>query len=560
MPPSELVCAPRLSGVRPYAVPALGPPLDLDLRGNEGALPSADLLAGLDDPELLRRYPDARPLEAKLAERLGVAPEQVIVTAGGDEALDRVCRAVLSEGSEAVLPVPGFEMTSRYIRLSGGTTVEVSWPGAAFPLEEAMEAIGPATRLVVVTSPNNPTGAVIREAELRQLAEQAPAALVLVDLAYAEFADEDLTAAALELPNAVVVRSLSKAWGLAGLRIGYAVGPAELIGWLRAAGGPYPVSSLSLEVARRVLDQGSTADFSAYVRTEREALEAVLREGGARVVPSQANFVFARLERLDWFVAGMAGLGVGVRAFPGRAGLEDAVRIACPGDEARIGRLVEGVRKVLAPEALLLDVDGVVVDVRESYRAAIVGTAESFGVEVTAADIARVKAAGNANNDWRVTQRLLAEAGVEVELDEVTSRFEALYQGGLWRRERLIEPAEVLRELAARLPLAAVTGRPRRDAERLVAEQGLEGVFTTMVCMEDAPAKPSPEPVRLALERLAVGRAWMVGDTPDDIRAARAAGVVPWGCVAPGEDAGDALVAAGAGRVLPKLSALLEVL
>lgn len=219
-------------------------------------------------------------------------------------------------------------------------------------------------------------------------------------------------------------------------------------------------------------------------------------------------------------------------------------------------------------KAVLFDMDGVLADVSRSYRRAILETAESFGISVTAADVARAKAAGHASCDWRLTRGLLAERGVDVPLKEVTERFEALYQGvgerdGLWRTETLLPQRGLLERLAARTRLAVVTARPRPDAERFLATQGIDDLVRVLVTREDAPAKPDPGPLQFALERLGAGRAWMVGDTPDDCRAARAANVLPLGIVPPGGDAtavAPTLIAAGAGRVLPSVAALLQTL
>ena len=159
----------------------------------------------------------------------------------------------------------------------------------------------------------------------------------------------------------------------------------------------------------------------------------------------------------------------------------------------------------------------------------------------------------DANNDWIVTWRLVQAAGVEVSLAAVTRAFEDAYQGtasepGLWTQEPLLASEALLDALAGRVRLAVVTGRPRRDAARLLDAAGWAGRFETVVCMEDGPAKPDPAPVRLALSRLGAARAWMVGDTPDDVRAARAAGVVPLGVLAPGDTDPEPLSRAGAAR------------
>jgi len=567
---ATVALSPRAEALVAYKVPRHPAPIDLFLDGNEGLTPPPALLGWLADAgvDVARRYPSPGALEARLAALHGVDPARVMVAAGGDDAIDRLCRAALAEGRSLVLPVPTFEMIARYARLAGADVVEVPWGDGAYPAAEVARRVDGRTGLVALVSPNNPTGQVASVDDLHTVA--ATGALVLVDLAYVEFGDDALFKAALALPNAVVIRTLSKAWGLAGLRVGYAVGDARLIGAMRAVGAPYAVSGPSLYLAGRWLDEGgpAVAGFVDEVRRERGELSALMGRLGARAAPSQANFVFARTPRAPWVRDALAGLGVGVRAFPGKAGLEDALRVTVPGVPAQFERLCGGLRAALAPAALLFDLDGVLADVSGSYRRCILDTARSFGVEATPADISAIKRAGDANNDWVVTHRLLAARGVATPFDEVKERFEALYHGeggrpGLHEVERLVGDPAALGRLAARMPLALVTGRPRRDAERFVERFGLGRFFRAAVTMEDAPLKPDPAPVRLALSRLGVAAAWMIGDTADDVRAARGAGVVPLGVVAPGEvfdEAAPSLLAAGAARVFSLWSELEALL
>ncbi len=555
--------SPAISGLVPYSVPRHPAPLDLLLDGIGGLPSPPDIfsrLADADPDTLVRAYPDARALTARLAAELGVSVDRVIVTAGGDDALDRACRAYLTPGRSIVLPVPTFEMIPRYARWAGAEVREVPWPGGDWPIEAVLAAVTPDTAVVAVVSPNNPTGQVATAAMLRRLSAALPDVLLMVDLAYVEFADEDLTPVVAELPNAVAFRTLSKAWGLAGLRVGYAMGPAEAIAALRVAGNPYSVSGPSLHLAASRLDQdqAASAAFIAQVRADRDALTEAMRGLGLDAQRSQANFVFARSPRSAWLRDGLAGLGIGVRGWPGHPALGDAVRINVPGEAAATTRLHAGLRAVLAPEALLFDVDGVLVDVSGSYREAIRQTAAAYGVTVTGEEIAAAKARGNANNDWVLTRALLAAHGVDVPLAEVTEQFERLYQGhggtpGLKLTERPRFTRAELERLRARLPLALVTGRPRRDAMELLEREGWMDLFSTAVCMGETAAKPDPAPVHAALTRLGVRAAWMIGDTVDDARAARAAGVVPLGMVAPGEDparTGPLLLAAGAARLV----------
>jgi histidinol-phosphate aminotransferase len=527
-------------------------------------------IAEADADALVRQYPERAALEATLAEHLGVDADQVIVTAGGDDALDRACRAFLAPGRSAIFPTPSFEMIARYIRWTHADLREVPWPGGDYPTAAVLAAADDTTTLISVVSPNNPTGAVATADDLQRLSDARPGALILLDHAYVEFADDDLTPLALTLPNVIVFRTLSKAWGLAGLRVGYAVGPAWMISALRAAGNPYSVSGPSLWLAQWRLEHGhsETLEFCAKVRSEREELERLLESHNVAVQPSQGNFAFARTGWSAWLRDALAGLGVSIRTWPHVAALADAVRITLPGDDEAFEALVRGIDAALAPEAVIFDMDGVLVDTARSYRAAISDTAATFGVEITADDIRAAKAEGHANNDWVLTRRLIERAGVHVTLAEVTERFERLYQGydgvsGLKATERALITREWLEGLRQRYRLGIVTGRPRKDALDFLHREGLTDCFDAIVCMEDGPLKPDPAPVITCKALLAVTRAWMIGDTVDDVTAARDAGVVPLGVVAPDdslERLSPELLAAGAARVLARTTDLAELL
>jgi len=539
---------------------------------NEGVAPKVGLLDDKEslDGETIRSYPDKTSLEGALARRFSVAPEQVVVTGGVDDALDRACRSVLGSGREIVIPYPTFEMIERYARQTGAGVIRVPWPSGAFPTHAVCAAISELTAAVAVVTPNNPTGAVAKASDLRALAKAAPQALIIVDLAYAEFADQDLMPTVLELPNAVALKTLSKAWGLAGLRVGYAIGDQRIINWLRTAGGPYPVSGPSLKLAARRLAEGATevAENVNKVRDERQQLLSQLEALGAWPLPSQANFVCARFSEAGWVFDGLLALGIAVRAFPHQPELKTSLRITCPGNEEAFQRLVSGLQTVLAPQALIFDMDGVLADVSGSYRQAILKTAAFFGIHLRADEIAAAKAGGRANNDWQLTHRLITDNGADVELCEVISYFESLYQGwdgneGLKACERLIPSRELLHRLASKIPLAVVTGRPRADTERFLSVHGIDDLFTVLVCMEDTSPKPDAAPVLLAMEQLFVQRVWMVGDTPDDMEAARAGGQLPIGIVAPEDNRpplAAALLEAGAARVLKTLDQLEELL
>lgn len=565
--------SPHVAGLVPYHVPRHPAPLDLHLDGIGGLPLPPDLfdrLGGADPEAWVRQYPSADGVRDRLAARLGVDASRVIVTAGGDDALDRLCRGYLAPGRSIVVPEPTFEMIPRYARWAGATLRSIAWPGGDWPLDAVLAACDETTAIIAVVSPNNPTGQTITEAQLRALSAARPQTLLMVDLAYIEFADVDLSATVASLPNAVGFRTLSKAWGLAGLRVGYAFGPPAVIATLRAAGNPYTVSGPSLFLAADRLEHAQEASgaFCARVRAQRDALTASLVTLGLDAQRSQANYVFARTPHALWLRDACAGLGIGIRAWPGHASLGDAVRINVPGDDVVLRRVERTLRTALRPQAILFDMDGVLADVSRSYRAAIVETAAAFGVTVTPEQIRSAKAAGDANNDWVLTQRLIAAQGVDVDLMSVTAAFEDRYQGstdrpGLKSTERLLLSSETLATLASRYKLAVVTGRPRRDAFDFLERNSLTQHFAAIVCMEDGPCKPDPFPVAEAMRRLGTSHAWMIGDTVDDVRAARRAEALPIGVVPPGESVdttGPTLLHAGAAVVLPATTDLLALL
>lgn len=585
MDDSSLSPNPALGHTKPYSVKsALNKP-DVRLSGNEGQAPSAALMARLASlgADTLREYPNAQGLEGHIARAHGVSAQRVIVTSGADDALYRICQAMLGSQRAMFITTPTFEMIPRYARLTGAQVHTHLWEDGAYPIDALRHHLDahPTTHLVAVVSPNNPTGATIDAQTLRAIHHATPEhALILLDHAYVEFAQDDLTALALELGRVVVTRTFSKAWGLAGLRVGYAVGPARVIEWLRAAGNPYAVSGPSLAIVGELFEhqEASRDGMRAFVdraRSYRDAIAIELEQWGAEVTRSEGNFVFAKTPMAAWVSDVFSGLGMSIRTFPDKPNLEDALRISCPTNDAVMAR-VNGALATLRPDVILFDMDGVLVDVSGSYREAIIQTAAHFGVVVTGEDIAQAKAQGDANNDWVLTQRLMAHAGQAQTLDDVTAVFERLYQGtqtqlGLKDTETTLIARSELEALAKRARLGVVTGRPRSDAHDFLTREGWEDLFEVVVCMEDGPAKPDPFPVVHAMVAMGASTAWMIGDTPDDIRAARAATrahdalhVLPLGVLAPQESSEEAvresLLRAGAGRVFNDLHTLSRFL
>ena len=337
------------------------PAIDLYLDANEGRPFPATLAAIVQDIAAgsVGRYPSFADLEAAIAQKWDIDPARVLVTAGGDESIARVCAARLASGSRAIVYEPAFEMFGAYARGRGADVLGLSWTDA-FPLVESLEQVqnNPAVALVCLASPSNPLGLVATRAEIMALADACAETGTgfLFDAAYGEFAGDDPSPELLARGDTYVTRTFSKAYGLAGLRMGYVISPdtAEA-GLLRSLCSPYPSSGLGAHAALTALaDTAGLQAAISRVKAERAALTATLEARGLSPSASEANFVFFRAGTvLDvcggaaGFAAAMAGRGIAVRSFANRSGLGDSIRISCPGDETAFKRVLAAIESIL---------------------------------------------------------------------------------------------------------------------------------------------------------------------------------------------------------------------
>ena len=258
------------------------------------------ITAGELDRLLLNRYPGrGDELRRGLSERWGVRPDQLILGNGSNEVLLGVFLVFGGHGRRTLLFQPTYSMHARLSVIAGGQAIN-EMVGLPYELRkdralEAMNRVRP--EVVVFTSPNNPTGNLIDEEVILAVAEAYPDALVLVDEAYADFAETTLVPQIERNPNVVVSKTFSKVRAAAGLRVGVLVVHPELAGYFNAAQLPYNMSALTLAVAARIArDEASVERRLALVASERERVYGALRAISAiEVFPSVANFVLFRL-------------------------------------------------------------------------------------------------------------------------------------------------------------------------------------------------------------------------------------------------------------------------
>ncbi len=309
----ERLVKPHIAALEPYqpgkpieeVVRELGIQDVIKLASNESPIgPSPRAIAALRDAlGGLHRYPDGASftLRRKLAARLGVDGEQLVFGAGADELLELLAKSFLGPGDEAVFAWPSFAMYPIVVRGMGATPVAVPLTGElVHDLPALAAAITPRTRILFVCNPNNPTGTSVGAEAFDRFAASLPPDLVLaVDEAYFDFARRpdfpDALAWVRRRPGTAVLRTFSKLYGLAGLRIGYGVADRELAGYLERARHPFNVNRLAEVAAVAALDDVDHVQRALALNGEGlDTLSRELAALGLPVWPSDANFVLTR--------------------------------------------------------------------------------------------------------------------------------------------------------------------------------------------------------------------------------------------------------------------------
>ncbi len=322
----------KMNGYQPGEQPALGEEV-IKLNTNENPYPPPpvvmEALRQACDPQILRRYPrpDAAPVRKAAAQVFALGPDQVVVGNGSDELLTMLMRAFASPGAVVAAPGPTYSLFETLVTIQGAEYQEIPWTDTGEIPVDHLLATEP--DLVFVVRPNAPTGHACSQESIAALCRRLDAPVVL-DEAYAHFADDDGLSLLAEHPNLIILRSFSKGLSLAGLRLGLGFARAEVAAELHKVRDSYNVDALAQAAATAALN--NREDFRPtweLVKAERRRLTEALRQRGFVVADSQANFVFARIPGKDggaWYQS-LKERGVLVRHFPDRPELADGFRI-----------------------------------------------------------------------------------------------------------------------------------------------------------------------------------------------------------------------------------------
>jgi len=342
----------RVQAMKEYH-PPLGNRDTLRLDFNENTVacsPKVQEVLGRISAGSLTRYPERTPVEAIVAAHLGLAPAEVALTNGVDEAIHVLFEAFLEEGDELLLPVPTYTMYEIYASATDARAVAVqAADDLQFPFERLLAAITPRTKIIAIANPNSPSGAAATRQQLIEIAQRALQAVVLVDEAYFHFFGETVVDLIGKIPNLMIARTFSKAYGLAGLRLGLLAGPVELMRWVKRVLSPYSVNSLALACLPPALEDTAYLDwYVGEVLAARGEFEAALDAAGVRRWPSSANFVLVEIgpQHVE-FTRLMSAEGVLVRDRSSDPGCDGCVRITI-GTSEQMRQAAIALKEVLA--------------------------------------------------------------------------------------------------------------------------------------------------------------------------------------------------------------------
>ncbi len=285
----------------PYSPPSDGRAGKLRLDFNEntvGASPRVvEAIARHLTADALTVYPEYRETKPALAAFFGVSQDEFILTNGTDEAIQVLVNTYVDDDGEVIILHPSYAMYKFYAEVAGAKVRELSYREGdlAFPLEELLAAVTPATRAILISNPNNPTGTGIGLEEIERILEGAPQAAVLIDEAYFEFSKVTALGLLARYENLFVSRTFSKVYGMAALRIGCLFSQRQNVAFLHKAQSPYSVNMLAAVAARAAVeDREYVAAFVEEVLAARERCYKGLERLGVSYFKSQANFVLFR--------------------------------------------------------------------------------------------------------------------------------------------------------------------------------------------------------------------------------------------------------------------------
>lgn len=484
-------------------------------------------------------YPFYGELSQKIADFYGFNIENIKVTNGADEAIQGIIQTYLEKDETLLTLDVSFEMPVIYAQIQSGKIRKVPFNEKwIFPIEEFINAIDDNVKIIYLASPNNPTGNLIEENDLKRIIEKAKDKVILIDETYANYSGTTYKEYTKQCDNIFIVRSFSKDFALAGMRLGCVISTKENIDNLKKVISPFSVNSLAMKAGIVALEDAQYFyNIQKEINVSKQELKNLFEKLGAKVYESYANFILVDFEKKAEFVYNkLKRANISVKLFKKGSKLENHLRITIP-TKAGVEKIKETLK--IKP-SLVFDMDGVLVDARNSYRVAIERTFEKFAnKKVSQEEIQAAKNLGGLNNDWDLTMYLLEKEGIKVEYKELVDAFQEIYWAngnGVINNETPLFERKIFEELSKEYNLSIFTGRLKAEAMFALEKFEATDLFYPILTTDDIPdgmGKPNPFGLNLTKEMTISSNYTYFGDTSDDILAAKAAGYKAIGVLPP---------------------------
>lgn len=516
--------------MKPYVPPLEGRRGKIRLDFNEDTEGFPWALPGMD-PNEISAYPEYTPFTEKLCRAFGVQKERLILTNGSGDALSLIAATFIEPGySTALTSYPTFPLIPHYLKIVGAKLIEVpSTPDFEFDTKVIETALSKKINVAVFASPDNPTGASLPAGRILEWCGKYPGTLFVVDQAYSEYAPESALPLENGIENLLITKTFSKAWGLAGLRLGIVVGDPRLIDYLRCVRAPYSVNSASLAAAARLLDCSKDVNAKAAKTMERkrELIDGVEKRG-FRVKKGTANFFLVMAGKdagnLSFFCREK---GILIRDQSSKTGLDGIVRVSV-GTDTENNALLECFDLYKRSRGVIFDLDDTLVDTSKSFDHVVSELVRKYSNKaLDRLELSKLRSEGGFNDDWDAVCEILSRRGVKIPLEKIEREGIELYLKIAPEQETLMIEKEFLERLALRYRLFVVTGRRRTEYEPVWSSR-LDGLFEKVFCRDDIPGippKPAPDILRAVIENEGLSGGYYIGNSVDDMRAAAGAGL-----------------------------------
>ena len=480
-------------------------------------------------------YPAYSNFIKKLSSYLGVENCQIILTNGGEEAINTIFNTYLEKNDQIIIPTPTFALFKIYADAIGLNVKQINYKktnkGFIFPLKNVLNAICKKTKLIVIVNPNNPTGTYIEQKNIIKIIKKARQnnSIVLIDEAYWQFCGKTSKELINIYDNIFVIQTFSKAFGLAGLRLGYIISDKYNIKNIAKAISPYSVNNLAVIAASAALDDIEFVNKSIkQVNKNKKILTNELKKLKIKTYCSSANFLIADFGFNCTRVFGqLKNKNILLRNVSAAPILKNCLRITI-GTQKQTKILIKELKKILNPQAIIFDMDGVLIDVSQSYHLAIKKTIEYFGKKISFRQIQKYKQMGGTNDDYDLLEKYLFNKGFKIEKTKIIDIFDKLFiKNNLIDNEKLLIGKNLLAKLKQKYKLAIFTGRPKKDVDCTLKKFDLLDLFDFVVSKEDVLGKLKPNPfgLKLAIEKLKTDSCVYIGDNIDDCICGKKAGI-----------------------------------